>query len=90
MNFARPLSFTIGLTSFLAVLCTLMAHAQAVPAKAERVQIIPDQTHGAVTITIDGVPALRVTKAGIEVSGSVVYSGSMIYAPVTKAGPDER
>lgn len=90
MTFARPLSFTIGLTGCLAVLCTLMAHAQAVPAKAERVQIIPDQANGTVTITIDGVPALRVTKAGIEVSGSVVYTGDMIRDPSNEVGGHAR
>lgn len=85
---AYLLSFVV-----LALLALLLAQPlTAVPAQAkpERVKIVTDQVAGAATITIDGVPVLRVDKTGIRVSGSVAYSGRLADEPFSAEVRDAR
>lgn len=70
-------SVVIGTLAWSALSLVLPVVARAAETQPERVRIIPDQAAGTVTITIDGVPTLRVSKTGLEVSGSLFYSGGL-------------
>lgn len=47
------------------------------PARPDRVEIVPDQAHGTVTIRIDGKPIMFLTSTTLHVAGDLRYSGSL-------------
>ena len=59
---------------------------------ADRVEIQTNQQTGTATVLIDGTPALRVSSQGLEVSGSLSFSGQLTAAPLsqTESAPHAR
>jgi hypothetical protein len=69
---------------FLMAVCLAVFPAVAAPAQdqgaaaapAEKVEIIPDQDAGTVTIVIDGRPVVTIDADGVHVTGDITYTGA--------------